>query len=172
MENMFELLRKKLDEARFPITDLKQGITINGIQQTDDAVLYERVLQIVDEIEAEYNNGWIPFRIRLPEKEGVYLVQNWASDVTINFFSQTYNAFMGIVKPVAWQPLPETCSVYALLLSNRKIVEEDDETYKFCIVADEITDSLEELQEKYKDEIEALGYRYVVGVDKVEKEMY
>jgi hypothetical protein len=37
----------ELEEARFPITDLRQGIKVNGVQQTDDAVLYERALGIL-----------------------------------------------------------------------------------------------------------------------------
>ncbi len=38
---------EELKEARFPITDLKQGVKINGMQQTDDAVLYSRAQEIV-----------------------------------------------------------------------------------------------------------------------------
>ncbi len=38
---------EELKEARFPITDLKQGVKINGVQQTDDAVLYSRAQEIV-----------------------------------------------------------------------------------------------------------------------------
>lgn len=36
-----------LKEAVIPIIDLKMGVKINGIQQTDDAVLYERAIEIV-----------------------------------------------------------------------------------------------------------------------------
>ena len=36
-----------LKEAVIPIIDLKMGVKINGIQQTDDAVLYERAVEIV-----------------------------------------------------------------------------------------------------------------------------
>ncbi len=38
---------EELKEARFPITDLKQGVKINGMQQTDDAVLYSKAQEIV-----------------------------------------------------------------------------------------------------------------------------
>ncbi len=114
MENMFELLRKKLDEARFPITDLKQGITVNGIQQTDDAVLYERVLQIVDEIEAEYDNGWIPVEEELPKKDGMYIVatnsEHKECRVSTAFFDVKDNAFHG-VGILAWQPYPKEYNV-------------------------------------------------------------
>lgn len=40
---------EELNKARFPITDLKQGVIVNGIQQTDDAVLYDRAIEIVRE---------------------------------------------------------------------------------------------------------------------------
>lgn len=34
-------------EAKFSITDFKQGIKVGGIQQTNDAILYERILEIL-----------------------------------------------------------------------------------------------------------------------------
>lgn len=37
----------ELKEASFPITDLNQGGKTNGIQRTDNAILYERILEIV-----------------------------------------------------------------------------------------------------------------------------
>lgn len=36
-----------LEEAIIPIIDLKMGVKTNGIHQTDDAVLYERAVEIV-----------------------------------------------------------------------------------------------------------------------------
>lgn len=42
-----EKVVEQLGEAKFPITDLKQGVKINGIQQTDDAVLYNKAVKIV-----------------------------------------------------------------------------------------------------------------------------
>lgn len=36
-----------MKEAIIPIIDLKIGVKINGIQQTDDAVLYEIAVEIV-----------------------------------------------------------------------------------------------------------------------------
>ena len=44
-----EKILTDLEKAKFPITDLKQGIMINGSQQTDDAVLYSRAVDIVRE---------------------------------------------------------------------------------------------------------------------------
>ena len=42
-----EKVVEEFEEAKFPITDLKQGVVINGVQQTDDAVLYDRAIDIV-----------------------------------------------------------------------------------------------------------------------------
>lgn len=39
---------EQINEARFPITDLKQDVKMNGVQQTDDAVLYNRVIEIME----------------------------------------------------------------------------------------------------------------------------
>lgn len=36
-----------LKEATIPIIDLKMDLKINGIQKTDDAVLYERAIETV-----------------------------------------------------------------------------------------------------------------------------
>lgn len=38
---------EQLEESKFPITDLKQGVKVNGVQQTDDAVLHSRAVGII-----------------------------------------------------------------------------------------------------------------------------
>lgn len=40
---------EQLREARFPVTELKQGAKGNGIQKTDDVVLYERAVEIIEQ---------------------------------------------------------------------------------------------------------------------------
>lgn len=48
---------KEMKEAKFPIIDLKMGVKINGIQQTDDAVLYERALEILESVPSILNGN-------------------------------------------------------------------------------------------------------------------
>lgn len=54
MKQIFDWLRKQMQEARFPITDLKVDVRESGIQATDDAVLFERVNEIINEAEAKF----------------------------------------------------------------------------------------------------------------------
>lgn len=56
---MIEKILERLEEAKFPITDLKRGVVVNGIQQTDDAVLYARAIEIVQEVAKEYTGELI-----------------------------------------------------------------------------------------------------------------
>ena len=58
MEEFIKKLTDRLKEAKFPITDLKQGVVINGSQQTDDAVLYNRIIEIVNELAEECGNDF------------------------------------------------------------------------------------------------------------------
>lgn len=51
---MIEKIFERLEEAKFPITDLKDGVKVNGIQATDDAVLYAKAIEIVQEVAKEY----------------------------------------------------------------------------------------------------------------------
>ena len=51
---MIEKILERLEEAKFPITDLKDGVKVNGIQATDDAVLYAKAIEIVQEVAKEY----------------------------------------------------------------------------------------------------------------------
>lgn len=42
-------IMEQLQEARFPVTDLRQGAERDSSQQTDDVVLYERAVEIVEQ---------------------------------------------------------------------------------------------------------------------------
>ena len=54
MKKIFDWMREQMHEARFPITDLKVGVKENGIQVTDDAVLFERANELINEAEAKW----------------------------------------------------------------------------------------------------------------------
>ena len=117
MKEFIEKLIGRLEEAKFPITDLKQGVVINGSQQTDDAVLYDRAIEIVNELAEEYNNGWIPCEKELPKKDGTYLVtvKNLTGYYIMeeNVFACSYWQNEFIFRGwednavIAWMPLPQ-----------------------------------------------------------------
>lgn len=56
MSDAFEKIKKQLEEACFPITDLKKVNWCYGTQATDNAILYERAIEIIQEIAEEYQN--------------------------------------------------------------------------------------------------------------------
>ena len=79
---------------------------------------FDDAKNIVQEIAEEYNNGWIPCSVRLPEAYGEYLV--WWTDITRGqyyeiveyepnngWIGEIPQAFEGKYSIISWQPLPE-----------------------------------------------------------------
>ena len=73
---IFEKIRERLQ---------KQSKDYEELAESQDNVYYQRMyevgmqateeaFEIIDQVEAEYNNGWISVDDRLPEGEGVYIV--------------------------------------------------------------------------------------------------
>ena len=56
MKEFVERLISMLEEAKYPSTDLKQGVIVNEIQQTDEVVLFNRAIQIINQLTEEYYN--------------------------------------------------------------------------------------------------------------------
>lgn len=131
MKEFIEKLIERLEEAKFPIT-VRRGVTINGIPQTDNVILFERAIEIVKNLAAEYNDGWIPFTEReltedekesydfdflldckLPDEDEEILVTYSNGTVGQDIFMrdgfQCYldsgNEF--VTEAIAWQPLPK-----------------------------------------------------------------
>lgn len=86
----------------------------NGIAYIDTA----DIIEIVQEVAEEYNDGWITCSERLPEEYGDYLV--WWTDMTRGqyyeiveyepdngWIGEIPQAFEGKYSVIAWQPLPE-----------------------------------------------------------------
>lgn len=90
---------------------------------TKPLITVEDAIKIVSEVEAEYNNGWIPCSERLPEAESLheksidectgYLIQRRCGVMDVAKYIKVYgephfsaNA-LSVKDVIAWQPLPE-----------------------------------------------------------------
>ena len=77
----------------------------------------EAFLEILKEVEAEYGNGWIDVKDRLPEKDGYYLTCDHKGNIHVFYHHPIYvkeNMAFGICKnhsqfyqPIAWMELPK-----------------------------------------------------------------
>ena len=72
----------------------------------------DEAIEVVCKIAEEYNNGWIPCEVRLPEEDEWVLGQG-TYDIMITCLTETYKdkkQWMDINgdnrKIIAWQPLP------------------------------------------------------------------
>lgn len=80
---------------------------------------YIGAMTIVSEVEAEYGNGWIDVKDRLPEKDGYYLTCDRKGNIHVFYHHPSYvtngnNMAFGICKnhpqfykPIAWMELPK-----------------------------------------------------------------
>lgn len=109
MNEAFEKILEKLEILKFPFPD--ECPSYCGNTNT----LLDMAKQIVNQVAEEYNNGWIPCSVRLPEKYGEYLccdeygeyIIGYPTERTIgnSFYVETDNEIMN--ECIAWQPLPE-----------------------------------------------------------------
>ena len=121
MKEAFEKIRKKLDEESVMRANSEKFYSEpqNG-EHVDCVVLLKDALSIVSEVEAEYGNGWIDVKDRLPNKEeynncnGQFIVSDgnrtYATyfDIydTLKFGEPTMNGFRVDRCVIAWMPLP------------------------------------------------------------------
>jgi hypothetical protein len=100
---------------------MKEAFDLIRKRMREELTLYEKAIQIVSEVEAEYGNGWIPCSERLPEGGSDYLVTQYNEDA-IDEYCDGYRT--GIIffdklgwwddidsscgwEIIAWMPLPE-----------------------------------------------------------------
>ena len=91
------------------IDELKQ----ESIIVDDDAG--HRAVEIIEQIAAEYNNGWIACSERLPEESGTYIVNAIENSIIHVTFAKwmprmkkwNLTGCRSYWKVNAWQPLPE-----------------------------------------------------------------
>ena len=119
MKEAFEKIRKKvrvLSEQEF----CKRRKQEECDKYVDcETCLIDSVISIVSEVEAEYGNGWIDVKDRLPEKDGRYLTCDRKGNIHVFYHHPSYvangnNMAFGICKnhpqfyqPIAWMELPK-----------------------------------------------------------------
>lgn len=76
MKEAFEKILERLEEKAIPVLDEDEHIIPeNNIREPYEIemVVLSDAKKIVQEVAEEYNNGWIPCSVRLPEEDGFYL---------------------------------------------------------------------------------------------------
>ena len=122
--NVFDVLREKLKEKAEIYRREEEIQKANPCYQIGvygfKANGYEDAIEIVNQVEQEYNKGWIPCSERLPSKEeyqecnGQFIVSDgnrtYATyfDIydTLKFGEPTIDHFKVDKCVIAWQPLP------------------------------------------------------------------
>ena len=111
MKEAFEKIKEMLEEEKSGLTTWAEDEAFKlGI---------EKAQNIVSEVEAEYGNGWIDAKDRLPEKDGYYLTCDHKGNIHVFYHHPSYvtngsNMAFGICKnhprfykPIAWMELPK-----------------------------------------------------------------
>lgn len=107
---IFEKIREMLQKKSF--VDYEECYTDNG----ECLISISEVFDIINQVEAEYNNGWIKCDDKLPDIETKYLVCLENGGITISKFESILDG-NGYLIPIwknciktkveYWQPLPE-----------------------------------------------------------------
>lgn len=122
---IFEKIREKIEEKAFSV-QLKQGIKEpSTFDAMEEKFSVREIKDIINQVEAEYNNGWISVDDRLPEKFDSVLVscegciiggthegEKCEFVATGDMSSKDHWQIQGhsdikYIKVIAWQPLPE-----------------------------------------------------------------
>ena len=113
MMNVFEKIIERLEETK--TKGYVTGITNNPYEFGACSAL-DRAVEIVNQVEKEHNNGWIPCSERLPEVNNFVLVESehgiWIVRLieygNRKYFVDIYNDYSCPIDSVlAWQPLPQ-----------------------------------------------------------------
>lgn len=126
--NVFDVLREKLEkleneEKEEYFRKEALGLIDFAIKHTHGQYCYVNAKHIVNQVEQEYNNGWIPCSERLPEDkqrclttERIYFVPDHV-DETDNYIGIQLNTYFKNFgwsngdEVIAWQPLPKPYEV-------------------------------------------------------------
>ena len=109
MNKVFEKILKRLEETK----DIAHDDSLAEIVSTriwNKAI--HRAKQVVQEVEEEYNGGWIPCSERLPEDSVEVLVCKQSGILDFDMYEYQYEDWKFNSKNhkntvIAWQPLPE-----------------------------------------------------------------
>lgn len=113
MQEVFEKIIDKLEKEMFSAE--LYGDEWNG-QTVDNLLCLGNVSDVIEQVVAEYNNGWIPCSERLPKEYGDYLCCDKYGEYIIgfpierisaekSFYIETEHEIMNDC--IAWQPLPK-----------------------------------------------------------------
>ena len=114
MKEFIEKLIGRLEEEKSLVPYNRLLDTIEDKpKEVGQLMTYQRVIEIVNQLAEEHNNGWIPCSERLPEEKGDYLVTCNDGKVRIWWFVvegdfRQWLSGVHQLKPIAWQPLPQT----------------------------------------------------------------
>lgn len=115
MQEVFEKIIEKLSNLGWVFADYyPDGTNISRVSKK--SISYDEVVEMVRQVDAEYNNGWIPCSERLPENEkhkGVFCPRYWL----MTKYGQT----------VGWyNPDRESWFVLVWFMTGRHLKEEID----------------------------------------------
>ena len=115
--SVFDVLREKLEESQDRYDDVafvemnENGHTLDFEYANGKKDGVSESIEIVNKVEQEYNNGWIPCSERLPEDTGEYIVTiDGATRATTLSYDEVFCNWTDddcLEYPViAWKPLP------------------------------------------------------------------
>ena len=95
---------------------------IHRVVECDEDLEWNRAVYkcttIVDEVEAEYNNGWIPCSVRLPDVEADVLLSLRSLDIYTGFRANTEGCFYVEGEGFKWTITGDTLLTNKLLLES------------------------------------------------------
>lgn len=110
MQEVFEKIIANLEKEKLRCFDTENQLYTDKI----GIWCFDRAKEVVTQVVAEYNNGWIPVEDRLPEVEADVLLSLRSLDIYTGFRANTEGCFYvegeGYVEDenvLAWKPLPE-----------------------------------------------------------------
>ncbi len=110
MQEVFEKIIKKLKEIAIQEDDP----IYEGDRESDNYIRCNNAIEAVEQVAAEYDNGWIPCSERLPEENMEVIVTISEMDGDNHTSTSWLQDGVWIIKKtplqptvIAWQPLPE-----------------------------------------------------------------
>jgi hypothetical protein len=99
---IFEKIRERLKEKSF--VDYEEYYTDNG----ECLISISDTIGIINQVEAEYNNGWIPCDKEQPNKDGYYLILTSDGEIDVREYDYGNGwGWDGFERITHWQPLPQ-----------------------------------------------------------------
>ena len=122
MNKVFEKIIEKLEDAKsnVPVNRLLDDIIKDKPKELGQLMAYNKAIEIVKQEAEQYNNGWIPCSVALPQQPEenpifhnkpleLYLVSVKNADYPIRAFwnGKFFTDGWSKVDVIAWKPLPQ-----------------------------------------------------------------